>query len=254
MEKKVLSAFALCAEHGFPTGSEYCLHRGNMAVFRESVKLLGSLGCGSLKVNGLSLEGEALQIRDAAITPDEEYSFYLDYIPQFYEDGEPLRLMLSGMFHSRGKGQAVIPFEKMPEDRDCGNYCLCGHARNQMYLSQDGYIVLCIPIGSVEKGRNCFPNIRDMTLSQALQDSFYMSFIDTRLNAYFDIHPECRACEYRNRCAGGCRGNAAESGELMARDQKACIFFRNGWYDRVKELLQKLLPDPTPESEWQNVH
>ncbi len=251
VEKKVLSAFALCAEHGFPTGSEYCLHKGNMAAFRESVKLLSSLGCGSLKVNGLSLEGEALQIRDTAITLDEEYRFYLDYIPQFYEDGEPLHLMLSGMFRSLGKGRASIPFEKMPEDRDCGNYCLCGHARNQMYLSQDGYIVPCIPIGSVEKGRNRFPSIRDMTLSEALQDSFYMSFIDTRLNAYFDMHPECKACEYRNRCAGGCRGNAAETGELMARDQKTCVFFRNGWYNRVKELLQKLLPDSTSEREQQ---
>ena len=238
-EKKVMRAFELCTERGFPTGAEYCLHKGNTGVFRESVKLLGSLGCRSLKVNGLSLEGEALQIRDYVLSPDEEFLFYLDYIPKYYEDGQPLKLMLSGMFQSDGKKKAGIPFEKMQENQDCGNYCLCGHARNWMYITQDGYIVPCIPIGSVENGRSQFPNIRDMTLAEALKDSFYMSFIDTRLDTYFQIHPECEACEYRNRCAGGCRGKAAGSGDLMAKDETACAFFRDGWYDKVRELIKK---------------
>ena len=238
-ERRVIRAFELCAEHGFPTGAEYCLHKGNTDAFRESVKLLGSLGCRSLKVNGLSLEGEALQIKDYILTSDEEFSFYLDYIPKYYEDGQPLRLMLSGMFMSKGKDKAVIPFEKMQEDQDCGNYCLCGHARNRMYITQDGYIVPCIPIGSVENGRNQFPNIRETTLSEALNDSFYMSFIDTRLDTYFQIHPECEACEYRNRCAGGCRGRASGDGDLMAKDAEACAFFRDGWYDKVKKLIEK---------------
>ena len=237
-EKKVIRAFELCAEHGFPCGAEYCLHKGNTGAFRESVKLLGSLGCRSLKVNGLSLEGEALQIRDYVLSPDEEFQFYLDYIPQYYEDGQPLKVMLSGMFQSNGK-KAWIPFEKMQEDQDCGNYCLCGHARNWMYITQDGYIVPCIPIGSVENARSRFPNIRDMTLTEALQDSFYMSFIDTRLDTYFLTHPECEACEYRNRCAGGCRGKAAGFGDLMAKDETTCAFFRDGWYDKVKKLIEK---------------
>ena len=242
-ERKVIAAFELCAKEGFPTGAEYCLHRGNKEAFPESVRLLGSLGCRSLKVNTLSAEGEALQILDQILGPDEEYAFYLDYLPKYYEDGEPVELMLSGMFLSNGKKKAVIPLAKMPEDSDCGNYCLCGHARNTMYLTHDGYIVPCIPIGSMEKTRNLFPSIRDMKLTDALKDSFYMSFIDTRLNRYFEMNPECGACEYRNRCAGGCRGRAAETGDMMARDEKACVFFRNGWFDRTKVLLEELLKE-----------
>ena len=240
VEQKAIRAFELCAKHGFPTGAEYCLRKGNMDVFRESVKLLGSLGLSSLKVNGLSAEGEALNIQDIFLPLKEEYQFYLDYLPQYYEDGEPLPLMLCGMFRSMGKKKAIIPYIKKPEDQDCGDYCMCGHARNWMYISQDGYIVPCIPIGSVENGRNKFPNIREISLSQALSDSFYMSFIDTRLNTYFREHPECEACAYRNRCAGGCRGNAAGSGDLMARDEKTCAFFLDGWYEKEKQLLSEL--------------
>ena len=246
-EQAVLRAFSLCKERGFPTGAEYCLHKGNLSALRESVKLLGELGCQTLKVNRLSLEGEALGIADYAITRDEEFQTYLDYIPQFYEDGAPLSLMLSGFFCSDGTDGFEIPFVKNEEDEDCGDYCLCGHARNYMYITAEGAMVPCIPMGSAEGGRCHFPNIRETSLADALRDSYYMGFIDTRLRDYFAHNPGCAVCAYRNRCAGGCRGRVASVGgpevDLLAWDEDACAFFRQGWYDRVTKLMEKILPD-----------
>ena len=93
-----------------------------------------------------------------------------------------MRLMLSGFFKANGyQGKAFIPFEKQSEDEDCSNYCLCGHARNWMHITADGYIVPCIPIGSVDCGKAYFPKISDMSIREALRDSRYMDFIDTRL-------------------------------------------------------------------------
>lgn len=237
-EEAVLRAFRLCREHGFPTGSEYCLHKGNKHVFRESVSLLAELGCRFLKVNSLSKEGEALNILDYVLSMDEEYQFYIDYLPQFFKEGMPLNLMLSGLFMNTGQN-CMIPLVKMSEDKDCGTYCLCGHARNWMHITADGFIVPCIPIGSVEYGRIHFPNIHETDMGDALSDSSYMSFIDTRLDTYFEHNPECGECEYRNRCAGGCRGIAASSGDLLGRDERACTFFKDGWYDMITALLKE---------------
>ena len=258
-EQAVLRAFSLCKERGFPTGAEYCLHKGNLSALRESVKLLGELGCQTLKVNRLNVEGEALGIADYAITRDEEFQTYLDYIPQFYEDGAPLLLMLSGFFCNDGTDGFEIPFVKNEEDEDCGDYCLCGHARNYMYITAEGAMVPCIPMGSAEGGRRHFPNIRETKFADALRDSYYMNFIDTRLRDYFAHNPGCAVCEYRNRCAGGCRGRVAGRREdataatgasvrvaeidLLARDEDACAFFRQGWYDRVTKMMEKILPD-----------
>ena len=261
-EQAVLRAFALCKEWGFPTGAEYCLHKGNLGALRESVKLLGELGCQTLKVNRLNVEGEALGIADYAITRDEEFQTYLDYIPQFYEDGAPLSLMLSGFFCSDGTDGFEIPFVKNEEGEECGDYCLCGHARNYMYITAEGAMVPCIPMGSAEGGRRHFPNIRETKFADALRDSYYMNFIDTRLRDYFAHNPGCAVCEYRNRCAGGCRGRVASAcgrregataaaGEsvrvaevdLLARDEDACAFFRQGWYDRVTKMMEQILPD-----------
>lgn len=240
VEKAVIRAFELCREHGFPTGAEYCLHKDNLDVFRESVKLLGDLGCKTLKVNRIRDEGEGVNIRDYMITMEQELEFYLDYIPQFYEDGEPLRLMLSGTFMNVGEKKAIIPNAKRLEKNDCDNYCLCGHARNYMYITPDGFIVPCIVMGSVENGRSHFPSIHDMTLVEALNDSSYMDFIDTRLRTYFEKHKDCAECEYRNRCAGGCRGIAAMTGDIMDKDLDSCVFFKQGWYDKVCKALDDL--------------
>ena len=247
VEKAVIRAFKLCRDRGFPTGAEYCLHKGNMDVFRDSIKLLGELGCRSVKVNTLKAEGEGTGIMEYMLSLEEEYQFYMDYLPQYFEDGEPVSLMLSSLFMKTQRGDYVIPAAKQPEDKDCSNYCLCGHARNVMHITADGYIVPCIPIGSVENGRNHFPNIHDTTIVEALQDSTYMNFIDTRLSTYFEHNPECAVCEYKNRCAGGCRGVAAGSGDLLGKDERDCEIFLGGWYDKVCAFLKETLPEAGEE-------
>lgn len=236
-EKAVIRAFRVCAERGFSTAAEFCLHKGNAHSLRDSVRLLSELGCQSLKVNGLRAEGEGAKIQEEILSADEMFQIFLDYIPQFMEDALPIDLMLSGFFRGSGKpARMEIPFEKCREQDDCSNYCLCGHARNWMHITADGFIVPCIPIGSAEFGKTYFPSVFQMSIQEALQDSKYMRFIDTRLKAYFKENPECEVCEFRNRCAGGCRGEAAHNGGLMGKDELACAFYLNGWYERITRL------------------
>ena len=239
-EEAVIRAFRLCKENGIPTGAEYCLHKGNIAAFPDSVKLLSDLGCKSLKVNRLSLEGEGKNIAEYAIDMEEEFETYLNYLPRFYKDDIKLSLMLSGFFLSGKNKTYSIPFDKRLGEK-CENYCLCGHARNYMYITAEGNMTPCIPMGSAESGRKRFPNIRDMKMTDALVDSFYMKFIDTRLIKYFERNESCASCEYKTHCAGGCRGRAVIEGQdLLSKDDDACAFFRQGWYKRLKDKLSEI--------------
>ena len=172
----------------------------------------------------------------------------MNLIPQFYEDGAPLSLMLSGFFHGDGTEDFAIPFVRNEEGEDCGDYCLCGHARNYMYITAEGAMVPCIPMGSAEGGRRHFPNINETKFADALRDSYYMDFIDMRLRDYFAHNPGCAVCEYRNRCAGGCRGRVAAMGSgynLLAKDEDACAFFRQGWYNKVTRLMKEISSNHT---------
>jgi radical SAM protein with 4Fe4S-binding SPASM domain len=236
-EEHVLDAFRLCREFGFPTGAEYCLHKGNRNLLRESVRLLSSLGVSSLKVSPVAPIGEGLVNQSELILSDEEvFDTYLQYIPHFYEDGMPLRIMLGGFFASNGSGPDYrIPAIKFAQGRPVDNKCICGHARSVMYIAADGKLLPCMPLSGL-KIREEFPNVLDMDLKDALTDSFYMSVIDTRLRDYLSHNPDCSVCEYKNQCAGGCRGNALcaeDGGDYLAADRTVCAVFKKGYVERI---------------------
>ena len=65
------------------------------------------------------------------------------------------------------------------------------------------------------------------------------------MEEYREHNPECKICEYKNRCAAGCRGNTVlHNGgtDLLGIDPEACLFFKGGYYDRVKQLIRELSP------------
>lgn len=244
-DEAVQRAFAICRKHGFPTGSELALHRGNARTLRESVKLLGELGVGSLKVSPLRCVGEGTALTDYALSSDEEYETYLEYLPQYVEDGMPVPgLMLSRMFSVRN-GRLSITCERYPEGGDCSRKPMCHSVRMIMYLGPDGRILPCLAMSESDSAQELFPRVQETSLAEALSNSSYTDFSRMTLGSYLEKNPQCADCEYRNRCAGGCRAKAVlSSGDncLTARDRESCTFFRGGYYDRAKELIAELQP------------
>lgn len=240
--ESVRRAFALCRERGFVTGSELVLHKGNVDTLRESVSMLGELGVRSLKVSRINCVGEGAALAGFALTAKEELDAYLEYIPHYLEDGMPVPVLtLSGLF-SALDGRLFVSSERHREDEDCDGKVICGSARTTMYLGPDGRILPCIPMSERDRTSSLFPLVGELTLAEALSDSFYMDFISTTLGDYLEHNPQCRSCEYKNRCGGGCRGRAVDANDgadLLGVDPDACLVFRGGYYDRVKELIER---------------
>ena len=234
------AAFLRCREHGFPTGAEMCIFGANKNSLRESVRRLAGWGCRSLKVNPVGNVGAWKEGGyGEAIGMEELFGLYLDYIPQFYEDGMPLSIQLGGFFAAspRRPGQYDIPLL-----RPCGepgSSCICGHARQVMYISAEGRALPCMALSGMEL-QNEFPLIAELGLSKCLDDSRYMRFINTRVSEYLEHNPGCAGCEYAHTCAGGCRASALEScqEDVFAPDPYACGLFRGGWEPRIRAAAE----------------
>jgi radical SAM protein with 4Fe4S-binding SPASM domain len=239
-EETAIEAFRLCREMGFSTSAEFCLHRGNRDSLRETVKLLGSLGVRGLKVGPVVEVGEWADFgAGMTLTQEEVYDTYLSYLPQFIEDGQPLLLQLSELFCSMPGGY-WIPGCKGVSESQVGNYCLCGHARTELYITAEGRWMPCMPMSGKDELAKQFPGIKDTPLKDALNDSFYLSCIAKNLGEYFAHNPECAACPYRLDCASGCRGRAATEDDYMAVDREICIMYKGGYMERVKKLMEEL--------------
>lgn len=238
-------AFALCRERGFPTGAEMCLHEGNKHTLRESIRHLGELGVRSVKTNPVSDVGAWREGGyGESIALGDLYQLYLDYIPEYYEDGMPLRVMLGGFFWADPDepDRFEIPSYKTPCDP--ATMCMCGHARHVMYISPEGRALPCMALSGMAIQEE-FPLITELGLARCLTDSRYMRLIDTRASEYFGLHEDCRSCEYALCCYGGCRADAlgADETNIMGKSPGSCMLFKDGWVQRIIDAVRKARPN-----------
>ena len=110
-----------------------------------------------------------------SVSMKEAYDVFLDYIPHYYEDGKPLKLMLGGFFLGNPESnQYVIAAQKCSVDKDASNYCVCGHARTSLYIIADGRMAPCMPLSGNDELMQTMPNLCNVKLSDALDDSTYL--------------------------------------------------------------------------------
>ena len=246
-EASVDRAFRLCKEMGFPTGAEMCIHKQNKDTLRETINYLSSVGCTALKTNPVSNTGEwRINNYGESISIDELFQTYLDYIPYYYEDGMPLALMLGGFFSARPKRPDYydIPLYHYPKDPD--KCVVCAHARTVMYISPEGRALPCMSL-TASPVQDDFPLIPELGLTKCITDSVYMDFITTRAAKVLEHNEECRSCEYRRWCQGGCRASGLADSpsydDLLYRDLPCCALYRDGWIPRIMRLMKELKPD-----------
>ncbi len=242
-EKIAIDAFRRCQKRGIPTTAAMAMCRESAASIRETVKLLASLGCSALKINNAAPQGEWLNEPEHYLTLEEAYQVYLDYIPQYFEDGAPLSLMLEGFFHYDKKRQ----MEKAVNEKDLseaafGRALMCSIVRSSMYVSPQGNVLPCMSmVGTPIEAQ--FPNMLKTPLEEILSgQSHYMDVVNLRVSDYMAHNAECRACEYRGECCGGCQAMAVNegSGDYLGKDMHACTYFKGGWKARKDAVMKQL--------------
>ena len=228
-EKFATRAIKLLREKNFTVICAFGLHKGNVHVLRDTVKKLASLGVNYLRVASISEDGEALGMSDKILSTDETYNALIDYIPQYISDGAPVKLSLSGIFEGISPSEYNIPMAKVPEGVNIDRACVCGTVHNAIHIDFNGFVMPCPAMSFNDAGKKHFAPIFDKPLKELLNDGDYMNFINTRMEDYFKANPTCAACEYKNRCSGGCRGLAMANngdGDLLGIDKGACKFSR----------------------------
>ena len=240
----VEAAFRRCRDRGFPTGAEMCLHQGNKHLLRQTVNRLASLGCGSLKPIPISNVGAWKEGGyGESITIQELYQTFLDYIPQYYADGMPMAIQLSGLFLADPKEPEVYSIPMKKSCKDPANALVCGHARNVMYISAEGRTLPCMALSGMDIQER-FPLITEVGLAECLSESTYMKLLETRASEVIAHNPQCRTCRHAGDCLGGCRAAALETTpeDLMGRDMCACELFKGGWVEKIQAVMAPIGP------------
>ena len=242
-EKIVLDALKRCQDRRIPTSVSMVICRESAGSIRESVNLMASLGVRSMKVGKANPLGEWKNEPEHFLTQEEEYEAFLEYIPHYFEDGKPLTLGLDGFFNYDVPREKLSSwFEKDVEEAHFGKALMCGHVRRGMYVSPTGNVLPCMSMvgGPIE---DQFPNMLETPLEDILdRKSAYMDITGFHVSDFMEHNPECRTCEYRSGCCGGCRAIAVRDHptDYLSKDLDVCRYFRDGWKARKDDLLRSI--------------
>lgn len=241
-EKSVRRAFELLGRRNVPFSAAMSLHKHNIGTLTESIKLLAEYGCGGLKSNIATPAGNWADQPEHFIGQEEAYNELLRVIPEYFEAGAPLQIQFDGMLRvdKRGDGfKLTVPFARfkgMPEDRECS---ACAAMRETMYIDPKGCVLPCMTMAGTG-AEDGFPSVFDTPLRQILKESYYLSACRIKMGTVTESSEKCVNCRYRDVCGAGCRAAGfLDHGNMSGIDEACCSFFRNGWYEKAKELIAK---------------
>ena len=237
-EEKLLHAFELLRARGLRFTCAMTLHKHNVHTIRETVLKIAEYGGGSLKINVATPDGEWKRQTENALTTEEGYQAYLDYLPQYIADGMPISITLDGAFTNYKNGNSFAIFDKGENDFN-ESACVCGAMRRSVYISPTGEVYPCQTMMDMES--KDFPNLFDTPLSEILLESHYSVCSTCSVQEYSEHNEKCASCEYFKRCRGGCRAKGFTQGrsDYYHEDEDACLYFKNGWAEKFRPYIEK---------------
>lgn len=233
------NAVKLINKHEFQYNAEFCLYRKSLETLRESIRFLNEANCTALKINTLSASGEGVRIRDQIVETKEWYKAFLEYIPQYKEDHISMPILACSTYLTADGIKLVADRHVKEEDAD--RYCLCGHARNSMYITSTGAVMPCVSYSERMENFSDFPNVLKTPLKEILHKSRYLNVITKKLSEFLEEHPKCSACEYKYACVGGCPGRAIQYDTTEnpdGVDPEICWYYKNGYDHKLMEISE----------------
>lgn len=244
----------------FSRGRHYvvaaCVHRGNKGSIQDLWRYLAAHGCSLLRVNTPQELGTWKEYSDEyALSLEETWGLYQQFIAQWYEDGMPIDIELEGFFTGKaGKLDHKTAYVKHLEDGislESVDYCESVH--HFAYISPEGRLVPCMGFADSPLGPR-FPNILEegTSLPEASLDenSTYRKVVDTTVAdvaACTEENPECVGCEHLRSCLGGCMlESTTPEGNFLHRDERCCWFFKNVGEEAVTRVAEAAIERYVP--------
>ena len=238
-EKRADKAFRLIKERGFQAYAAMCIHKKNKDSLRDTVNYLAGVGVEKIKVNAPQYLGTWKEYAgEYALSDDEIWEVYREYIPYYFSDGMPVTIELDGYFHcEKGKKDYKIPFvHKGAKAEDLSECPYCESVCYNIYITSDGRLTPCMGFSETAL-KDRFPSILEHPLADLTLDSYWNDVVQTKVSELVRKNPECAACAYLTECRGGCMVDGiTDEGDYLVPDPHCCYFHRHIGETSVRDI------------------
>ena len=242
MEARTIDAIKSLTAHGYPIEIETPIFKDNLDKLPATCELLADLGIRNWKLSPM-IESKAWEKYSAEHTAstDEIITSSVALLEKFEALNKPFSLQIAHYYvYEKSADKAyALAFAGENSEKALKNP-LCSCMRQHPYLLPDGTLMPCMPLA------NCglddqMPNLLKTPLIEVLQPgSALYKLSDMRLGDFLQTHAqECKQCEYKYTCKGGCRACAKQCGNLYGPDPAMCEYFKAGHFRHFEKFFQQ---------------
>jgi len=247
-EKRTLDAFRLCIEEGFDTMAQTQVFRSNLDSLGETIHLLDSMGVRTTRL--IRTTAVPRWIRNGlneTLSVPEYFEKTLDLIDRYMHEDHKMDVIVWQFLHAY-PADRYINMENVNslDGRPTPTRPVCIGNRTMMNVTCEGYAVPCLQMAgyATELGYEC-DNLHERRLRDVIEEGKWHDAVCTNHYALREKSRECGKCGWFGYCGGGCRALAMLDSvekdgviDYFASDPFACLFFKGGWYEKVRERFK----------------
>ncbi len=241
-ERSALRAIELCVDEGFEVMAQTNVHRLNAAAMLPTAQLLDGMGVRGMRIIRTSEAPRWVQnAGGAGLSWNEYFDRMLGFLEAYIETGCAMDVNIWQMATVHPALKRYRPAAvgcDAREYRDSLPVCRCN--RGLVAVAADGNLYPCHQMsGYYAKHGMSLGNVKADGLRPHLQQGAYLGEVRTTLAQLKAHNAQCAACPWFRHCCGGCRACAiALTGDRFGADPSKCIFFKQGYLDRLAGALK----------------
>ena len=242
-EDLTIKAIKLCIQNGFRVKAQVQVNRKNVDVMMDTAKLLNELGCNEMRIirttEAPRWEKNSPQ---SSLSIEEYYERMLEFSKEYIKTNMMMVVDIWQLIR-------IFPYYHMYElvpiqcSKDEFNIRIpmCKGNRGMIAVSSSGEVVPCLQMSGyfIEHGIS-LGNLFKTPLKELVTDSDYLNFATAPLLRQILENDKCANCKYYKACTGGCPALGllySKDINYYHEDITKCIFFENGWYEKVTEAM-----------------
>ena len=243
-EEMTLKAIELCIKNGFRVKAQVQVNRKNVDVMMKTAKLLNEMGVVEMRIirttEAPRWEKNSPQ---SSLTIEEYYSRMLEFANEYIHSGMKMVVDIWQFvrLYPRQQMYNLVPIACNKDEFNI-RIPMCKGNRGMIAVSSHGEVVPCLQMSGyfLEKGIS-LGNLFKTPLKELVKDSPYLNLAMAPLFKQIIENDKCGNCQYYKACTGGCPALGllySANSDFYHEDITKCIFFENGWYNKVVDILK----------------
>ena len=242
-ERRALENIAMLKSKGFFVHVHCCVWRDSLESIRPTALKLQELGVDRLRITTIEPSVRWVATApDQSLEPKEWLEYLCELLPWWYENSIDMSLDVWSFWkHRRGSNYVnIVPDGYRYRDR-AHKIPACADGYAMPFIDCDGRIMLCLGLSGITKAYGIdWGNVYTDDLHKLLREGPFIDQCGCTVGHMKDLNPECRQCEWVKHCQFGCRAEALAQGNgLKGIDRRMCVFFKEGYYQRFKDIADR---------------